>query len=202
MLWSNMDAWKEYFMPVWADIPWTFMTPNVSLCIARGNLSYIRSVLHCLGSWPSKMHVRTTLFFYHCFHLWFILFLCFLAVYVWTEECFKFSQRTSRFLIYLWNVLFPSSLVRSWSVYSFTLINSWNTFYFPHLVHLTSHLNFWDFILISCSKIISHSTKETEAALDSSNLSKYAVVLVPRLSDDIPFRAFICRSSSGEIISF
>ena len=70
-----------------------------SLCIARGNLSCIRSVVHCLGSWPSKMHVRTTLFFYHCFHLWFILFLCFLAVYVWTEECFKFSQRISRFLI-------------------------------------------------------------------------------------------------------
>ena len=62
-------------------------------------------------------------------------------------------------------------------MYSFTLINSWNTFYFPHLVRLTSHLNFWDFILISCSKIISHSIKETEAASDSSNLSKYAFTL-------------------------
>ena len=24
-----MDTWKEYFMPVWADIPWPFTTPNV-----------------------------------------------------------------------------------------------------------------------------------------------------------------------------
>ena len=24
-----MDTWKEYFMPVWADIPCPFMTPNV-----------------------------------------------------------------------------------------------------------------------------------------------------------------------------
>ena len=108
-------------------------------------------------------------------------FSCFLA------SClFLFEQKNvSSFLkeqvvpwLNLRNGNFLLSFVRSWSMYSFTLINSRNTFYFPassfvlkkNSNNLTFDLNFWGFILFSCSKIMSPSTKETEAALDSSNL--------------------------------
>ena len=53
-----------------------------SLCTAWGNLSYIRSVIHCLGSWPSKMQVRTTSFFHCCFYYYYyFFFFCIIATY-------------------------------------------------------------------------------------------------------------------------